>query len=107
MNKLMKKQYETELAQKAQERFKKNKGRLFTFLDHDNVPWDNNNAEHAIKAFAELRDVIEGPSTKDGISDYLILQSICQKCEYRGVDFLGFLRSGEKRINGYVGKRRG
>ena len=107
LNKLMRKQYETELAQKVQERFKKNEGRLFTFLDHDNVPWNNNNAKHAIKAFAELRDVIEGPSTKNGISDYLVLQSICQTCEYRGVDFLGFLRSGEKRINEYVGKRRG
>jgi hypothetical protein len=104
---LMRKQYGTELAQKVQERFRKNEGRLFTFLDHDNVPWNNNNAEHAIKAFAELRDVIEGPSTQDGINDYLILQSICQTCEYRGIDFLGFLRSGEKRINDYIRKRRG
>jgi hypothetical protein len=98
--------YETELAQRAQERFRKNQGRLFTFLDYDNVPWNNNNAEHAIKAFAGLRDVIEGPSTREGIGDYLILLSICQTCEYRGIDFLGFLRSGEKRINEYVKNRR-
>ena len=98
--------YETELAQRTQERFRKNQGKLFTFLDYDNVPWNNNNAEHAIKAFAGLRDVIEGSSTKEGIGDYLILLSICQTCEYRGIDFLGFLRSGEKRINEYVGNRR-
>jgi hypothetical protein len=42
--------YETELAQRPQERFRKNRERLFTFLDYDNVPWNNNNAEHAIHA---------------------------------------------------------
>ena len=97
--------YETELAQKAQERLKRNQERLFTFLDYDNIPWNNNNAEHAIKAFAGLRDVIEGPSTKEGISDYLMLLSICQTCEYRGIDFLGFLRSGEKQMNEYARRR--
>jgi len=34
-----------------------------TFLSHDGVPWNNNNAEHAIKAFARLRRAIEGLST--------------------------------------------
>jgi predicted RecB family nuclease len=102
---LLGRKYNTELAQKAQERFKKNRGRLFTFLEYDNVPWNNNNAEHAIKSFADLRDVIEGPTTERGIRDYLILLSIYQTCAYREIDFLGFLRSGEKRIDAYVGKR--
>src|SRR5262249_32452818 len=77
---------------------------LFTFLDHDNIPWNNNNAEHAIKAFAALRKVIEAYSTESGIRDYLVLLSVCQTCEYRGVDFLQFLRSGEARVNDYVRK---
>jgi len=102
---LLTREYKTELAQKAQDRFKRNKGKLFTFLDHDNVPWNNNNAEHAIKAFAALRDVIESFSTESGIRDYLVLLSIFQTCEYRGIDFLKFLRSGEKRVDGYLGKR--
>ena len=79
--------------------------RLFTFLDYDNVPWNNNNAEHAIKSFADLRDVIEGPTTERGIRDYLILLSIYQTCAYREIDFFGFLRSGEMKIDGYAGKR--
>jgi hypothetical protein len=102
---LLCRKYNTELAQKAQERFKRNRARLFTFLDYDNVPWNNNNAEHAIKAFADLRTVIEGPTTERGIRDYLTLFSIYQTCVYREIDFLGFLRSGEKRIDAYVGKR--
>ena len=72
----------------------------------DKQAWNNNNAEHAIKAFAGLREVIDGPSTESGIRDYLVLLSICQTCEYRGIDFLKFLRSGEKRIGNYVSKGR-
>jgi len=68
---------------------------LFTFLSHDSVPWNNNNAEHAIKAFARLRRAIEGLSTPKGIEEYLILLSVCQTCKYSGLDFLDFLRSGE------------
>jgi hypothetical protein len=101
---LLNQKYKTELARKTQDRFRRNQGKLFTFLDHDNVPWNNNNAEHAIKAFAALRDVIESYSTESGIHDYLILLSVYQTCEYRGVDFLEFLRSGEKRVDDYVRK---
>src|SRR5437879_1250478 len=75
---LLTRDYKTELARKTQDRFRRNQGKLFTFLDHDNVPWNNNNAEHAIKAFAALRDVIESYSTENGIHDYLILLSSYQ-----------------------------
>jgi hypothetical protein len=44
---------------------------LFTFLDHDGVPWNNNNAEHAVKAFAYYRRVFDGMMGEDGLSDYL------------------------------------
>lgn len=99
---LLARDYKTELARKAQDRFRRNRGKLFTFLDHDGVPWNNNNAEHAIKAFAALRNVIEAYSTESGIRDYLVLLSIFQTCEYRGVDFLQFLRSGEKLVADYT-----
>jgi len=102
---LLCRKYNTELAQKAQERLRKNRERLFTFLDYDNVPWNNNNAEHAIKAFAELRDVFEGPTTERGIQDYLVLLSIQQTCSYREIDYFSFLLSGEKNIGDYLGKR--
>ena len=97
----------SEVALKCRERFEKNRGKLFTFLEHDGIPWNNNNAEHAIKAFAALRDVMEGSSTQKGIEGYLILLSICQTCKYMGVDFLDFLRSGEKDIHAFAEGRRG
>ena len=102
---LLCRKYNTELAQKTQVRLKKNRARLFTFLDYDNVPWNNNNAEHAVKAFAALRKVIDGSTNERGIRDYLILLSIFQTCTYRGIDFFEYLRSGEKKIDGYTGKR--
>ena len=42
--------YRTESAVKGEKRFEKNRANLFAFLDYDGVPWNNNNAEHAIKA---------------------------------------------------------
>ena len=41
--------YQSELAQKYQKRFEKNRDHLFTFFNYDGMPWNNNNAEHAIK----------------------------------------------------------
>jgi hypothetical protein len=82
--------YQSEVAVKCKERFSKNRDKLFTFLRYDGVPWNNNNAEHAIKAYARLREVVAGSSTEKGIKEYLTLLSICQTCKYSGVDFLDF-----------------
>jgi hypothetical protein len=73
----------------------------------DGVPWNNNNAEHAVKPFAALRQIIEGITSEKGIRDYLVLLSICETCKYMGLDFLDFLRSGEKDIHAFAGSRRG
>ena len=91
----------SEAAEKLVERLQKNRNKMFTFLDFDDVPWNNNNAEHAVKAFASLRRVIEGPTTEKGLRDFLVLLSICETCKYRNVDFLDFLRSGSKDIDDF------
>lgn len=54
-----------------------------------------------------LRHVINGVTSQKGLRDYLILLSVCQTCKYMGVDFLDFLRSGEKDIHAFAGSRRG
>ena len=103
--KLMRTEYRSEATLKWKERFMKNKNGLFTFLSYDGVPWNNNNAEHAIKAFARLRRAIVGLSTAKGIDEYLVLLSICQTCKYSGLDFLSFLLSGETDIDAYAQKQ--
>lgn len=97
--------FTTEVAIKYQKRFNKYANKLFTFLDYDNVPWNNNNAEHAIKPFAMLRHVFRGLSTPKGIREYLVLLSVEETCKYRGISFLDFLRSGELDIDQFIAKR--
>ena len=60
-------QYQSEAALKCKQRFEKNRNKLFTFLDFDGIPWNNNNAEHAIKAFAKHRDIVRGSLTPKSI----------------------------------------
>jgi len=98
--------YNSELAEDYQKRFARNKGKLFTFLDHDGVPWNNNNAEHAVKAFAYYRRVSDGSMREEGLSDYLVLLSVYQTCKYRGVSFLKFLLSGEDDVEAYCKRKR-
>jgi Transposase IS66 family len=97
---------QSERAAKVKERLEKNRDKLFTFLSYDGVPWNNNNAEHAVKPFAKLRHIIGGVTTEKGLRDYLVLLSLCQTCKYIGVDFLDFLRSGEKDIHAFADSRR-
>jgi predicted RecB family nuclease len=84
---------QSDLARGYQKRFEKYQDRLFTFLDHDGVPWNNNNAEHAIHYFARYRTVADGRFTEASIQDYLVLLSLYQSCEYQGINFLHYLRS--------------
>ena len=99
--------YHSEVATGYKKRFEKNRDKLFTFLDHDGVPWNNNNAEHAIKAFVRLRRAIGCmKSSTAGIQDYLLLLSISETCKYKGLSFLDFLRSGEIDINSFAGGSR-
>jgi Transposase IS66 family len=102
---LSKRTYASEIAIKYKKRFEKNRDKLFTFLDYDGVPWNNNNAEHAIKAFARLRDVLGGMSTEKGIREYLIFLSISETCKYKGVSFLNFLLSGKKDIDEFINSK--
>ncbi len=96
--------YQSELAQKYQKRFQKNQDTLFTFLDYDGIPWNNNNAEHAIKHFAVYRQTMKlsGRFTEQGLKQYLILLSIHQTCRYKGINFLKFLASGKKDIDSFL-----
>ena len=88
----------TEVSSSLQKRIDKNKDKLFTFLDYDNVPWNNNNAEHAVRAFTRLRNVMI-TSTPKGTTEYCILLTVQQTLRCRGVGFLDFLRSDRVEID--------
>jgi predicted RecB family nuclease len=99
---LIERNCETEVAIGCTKRLAKYFDRLFTFLDWDGVPWNNNNAEHAIKTFARLRNTFGGRSTPKGLREYLVLLSVSETCKYKGHSFLSFLRSGELDIDNFT-----
>jgi hypothetical protein len=100
--------FRSEAAEALQARLIRYQGKLFTFLAYDGVPWNNNNAENAIRRFAYYRDETPGRLKEAGLKDYLTLLSLCHTCYYRGVSFLRFLRSRAGDVDAYcqAGKRR-
>jgi hypothetical protein len=90
--------YRTEVAEGYSKRLLKYQDKLFTFLRYDGVPW-NNNAEHAIKRFADYREIADGHFWEAGLQEYLVLLSLYVTCEYKGLSLLQFLLSREKDID--------
>ena len=95
------KQLASDIAGALRKRLLRYNRKLFTFLDYDGVPWNNNKAEHVIKYFAKYRRLVNGRVTDNGIIDYLVLLSIYQTCEYHGLSFLKFMLSGMRDIDKY------
>jgi hypothetical protein len=91
----------SEVAEALRQRLLKNRDKLFAFIQHDGVPWNNNNAENAIKRFAYYREDTIGVMKEAGLKDYLVLLSLCHTCRYRGISFLKFLLSRERDIDAF------
>ena len=97
--------FRSEVAEGYRIRLLKNREKLFTFVEHDDVPWNNNNAEHAVKHFAYYREYADGLITESGLKDYLVLLSIYLTCKYKRVSFLRFLLSRETDIDVFRNSR--
>jgi predicted RecB family nuclease len=95
----------SEAARTIRDRLLRYRDKLFTFVNHDNVAWNNNQAENAIKQFAYFREGRTGTMKEAGLKDYLLLLSLYQTCRYRGVEFLPFLLSGERDIEAFAGSK--
>jgi hypothetical protein len=98
--------YKSEVSKQYQVRFEKNRNTLFTFLDYDNVSWNNTYAEHAIKLLATHRNKNIDFFRASRIDEYLRIMSIYQTCEYKEVSFLKFLLSKETDMDEYCRKIR-
>jgi hypothetical protein len=97
--------YVSEYALTYQKRFLRYRESLFTFLEHDGVPWHNNTAENAIRHLAIQRDT--SPSLyESGTSHYLVLLGIRQTCRSQGKSFFRFLFSGETDLDKFEARKR-
>ena len=92
----------SQVAQGYQKRMLKYRDKLFVFLDHDGIPWNNNNAENAIKPFASRRKIIQASFSERGLQDYLLFLSIAQTCRNKNLSFLRFLLSGKHDIDAFA-----
>jgi predicted RecB family nuclease len=93
--------YTSEVSKQYQVRFEKNRNTLFTFLDYDNVSWNNTYAEHAIKLLATHRNKNIDFFRASRMDEYLRIMSIYQTCEYKKLSFLKFLLSKETDMDDY------
>ncbi|MFZ4791304.1 MAG: IS66 family transposase [Candidatus Competibacteraceae bacterium] len=92
------KNYNFEVTNKYQKRFQRYKDSLFTFLEKDDIPWNNNMAERAIRHLAVQRK-ISGTFYNSLISQYLLLLGIRQSCRFQNKSFLKFFLSEEKDVD--------
>jgi hypothetical protein len=103
---LEKQSFRSESAEGLRARLLKNHDTLFTFIHHDDVPWNNNTPENAIRRFAYYRDGNPGRLKREGLEQYLVLLSLCQSCHYKNVSFLKCFLSKERDIDGYCKNQR-
>jgi len=101
------KELTSDLATKYAKRFKKYGSKMFTFLDHNGVPWNNNNAEHAIKRFVKYRRDNDGRYSEKTVKEYLILASVFETCEFNNVNVLKFLLAKERTFDSLTRARHG
>jgi predicted RecB family nuclease len=97
--------YRSEVAQTYQKRFKRYRGSLFTFLEYDGIPWNNNMAERAIRHLAVQRK-ISGHFSASVAPQYLLLLGLAQTCRFQDKSLLKFLLSGEKDIDVFKATKR-
>jgi hypothetical protein len=95
-------EFETEISKQYKLRITKYKNALFQFLNHDNVSWNNSNAEHAIRLLATHTNKNIWFFQSKAVDEYLLLLSIYQTCEYNNISFLKFLLSKEKNLVEYI-----
>src|SRR4030095_17205983 len=74
--------FASEAAEALRSRMLKYRDKLFTFIEHDGVPWNNNNAENAVKAFARYRQYAQGHISEERLGHHLVLLSLYQSCAY-------------------------
>jgi Transposase IS66 family len=78
---------------------------LFLFLNEDNIAWNNNMAERAMKELAVQRK-ISGSFFRRVATHYLLLLGIAQSCKFQGKSFLKFLLSRDKDVDAFRVARR-
>lgn len=71
-------------ARRLQKRFRKHHDKLWVFLDHPDVPFDNNASERALRPAVVHRKVIGGFRSEDGATGYALYRTIEDSARKQG-----------------------
>ena len=102
LTKIDKYRFQSEIGLYYQERFNRNKDKLFLFINYDNVSWNNNNAERAIKLLATHTNRNIKLFSENRMREYSQIMSIYPTCVYNNVSFLQFMLSQKRDLSKYV-----
>jgi hypothetical protein len=102
---ILNKHYKSETTMKYQNRFIRHRESLFTFLEHDEIPWHNNTAETALRHLT-IQETISRTFYEGVTPHYLRLLGIRQTCRFQGKSFFKFLFSGETDLDKFEVRRR-
>jgi transposase IS66 family protein/RNase H-like protein len=92
--------YRSEATETYRKRFERYRDSLFTFLNEDGIPWENNMAERALRQLAVQRK-ISGSFFKRSAGHYLLLLALSQTCRFQEKSFLKFLLSKETDLDSF------
>lgn len=76
--------WEDRHARRLVKRLRRHRDQLFTFLDHDNVPFENNHAERAIRPAVIIRKNSYANRSERGADAQAVLMSIYRTLKQRG-----------------------
>ena len=97
--------YRSEPVRTYQKRFQRYRQSLFTFLEYDGIPWNNNMGERALRHLTVQRK-ISGSFYESLAPAYLLLLGLAQTCRFQDKSLLKFLLSGEKDLDAFKPTKR-
>jgi predicted RecB family nuclease len=97
--------YRSEPVRTYQKRFQRYRQSLFTFLEYDGIPWNNNMGERALRHLTVQRK-ISGSFYESLAPAYLLLLGLAQTCRFQDKSLLKFLLSGEKDVDAFKPTKR-
>src|SRR5664279_1096174 len=97
--------YRSEPVRIYQKRFRRYRQSLFTFLEYDGIPWNNNMGERALRHLTVQRK-ISGSFYESLAPAYLLLLGLPQTCRFQDKSLLKFLLSVEKDVDAFKPTKR-
>jgi transposase len=92
MKTLLDRKWTDEDAIRISKELRKRQDMLFTFMESEDVPWHNNDAERAIRQGVHHRKISGGRRTWKGAEVFEVILSVYETSKKRGQRFMGMIK---------------